>query len=85
MQLAFLLNLMSEKVARDSPASKAGLQSGDLVLKVDEKRVRTMTDIMESIGATYGKKLELMILRPSSKKVFSLEIITAPESTRYSR
>jgi len=51
-------------VGKDSPAEKAGLKAGDIILKFDGKRVDTMKALPKLVSNTkVGKKVELEIWR----------------------
>ncbi|EKF75411.1 carboxyl-terminal protease [Alcanivorax hongdengensis A-11-3] len=48
----------------DSPASKAGIQSGDLILKIDDTFVKglSLNEAVELMRGKIGSKVELMVL-----------------------
>jgi carboxyl-terminal processing protease len=54
----------------DSPAYKVGLQSGDLIMKLDDKPVRGMTlnDAVKIMRGAPGTKINLTILRKNVEK-----------------
>ncbi len=60
----------------DSPAYKAGLQSGDLVMKLDDKQVRGMTlnDAVKVMRGAPGTKINLTILRKSTNEPLTFTI-----------
>lgn len=63
----------------DTPAKKAGIQAGDLVIKLDEHRVKGKT-LMEAIKLMRGKpgtKIKLTILREGESKPLVLELTRA--------
>lgn len=48
----------------DSPAAKAGLKSGDIITKVDEKEIKDARDLARTIaGIAPGERVSLTILR----------------------
>ena len=47
----------------ESPAAKAGLQSGDLVLSVEGKKLATWKDLQIAVGTNPNRELEFVILR----------------------
>ncbi len=61
----------------DSPAYKAGLKSGDLVMKLDDKQVRGMTlnDAVKIMRGAPGSKIVLTILRKNTDKPLEFIII----------
>lgn len=51
-------------VTKDSPADKAGLKSGDIILEFDRKQIQEMNNLPRLVAATpVGKKVKLNILR----------------------
>jgi regulator of sigma E protease len=60
------------KVMDDSPAAQAGLQKGDLVLSVNNQKVRRWQDLAESITKSGEKPVILNVKR--GEKVFSLTL-----------
>jgi serine protease Do len=51
-------------VGEKSPAEKAGLKAGDIILKFDEKKINTMRDLPKIVSNTeVGKTVELKIWR----------------------
>ncbi len=56
-------------VTPDSPADKAGVKTGDLILKFDGQIVSEMRDLPRIVGKTkVGKKVNIQVLRQSKKK-----------------
>ncbi|HEY9861267.1 MAG TPA: PDZ domain-containing protein, partial [Candidatus Obscuribacterales bacterium] len=52
------------KVLDDSPANKAGLQQGDVIQKINNKPVRTASEVQEMVEASVvGAQLNLEINR----------------------
>jgi carboxyl-terminal processing protease len=58
----------------DSPAAKAGIQSKDIIIKIDDKTTEGMDDKMavRLIRGTAGSKVKLTILREKQEKEFAL-------------
>lgn len=61
----------------DSPAQKAGIKAGDIILKIDNSVVNNMS-LMEASKKIQGKKgvpVALELLRPGVRKVIKLNIV----------
>jgi C-terminal processing protease CtpA/Prc len=53
-----------EKILPDSPADKAGLQEGDILVRIDGERIQTARDVREMLRSLEGTKdLQVEILR----------------------
>ncbi len=62
-------------VMKDSPAEKAGLKSGDIILEFDGKEVQEMNAISRLVAATpVGKKVKIRLLRNGKTKVVTATI-----------
>jgi S1-C subfamily serine protease len=62
------------------PAHQVKIQSGDLIVKIDNKTVSTMDDILNYIQMEkhVGDKLDLSILRNGDMQVISLNLEARP-------
>jgi serine protease Do len=70
--------LVSE-VKAGSPAMRAHLKAGDVILAVDGKQVRDSTDLARKIGALPpGASTKLQILRNGAKQTLSVALGNAP-------
>ncbi len=62
-------------VTPDSPAAKAGVEAGDVILKFDGKDVTTMRGLPKLVAQTpIGKTVELEVLRQGQKKTLSAAV-----------
>lgn len=62
-------------VAKDSPADKAGLKSGDIILEFDGKQIQEMNNLPRLVAATpVGNKVKLKILRNGKSEVVTVKI-----------
>jgi len=52
-----------ERVSPGSAADKAGLQAGDLVVRIDGKPIKSFTDMQEIVSSSAGKELKITVLR----------------------
>ncbi len=64
-----------DQVLDDSPAKRAGLQSGDRVLMVDGKPITSWTELVDFVQANPGSRLVLTIEREGQR----LELRVTPE------
>lgn len=66
--------LVSE-VMPDSPAQKAGIKSGDVIVEYDNKPVKEMTDLPRLVAATpSGKEVKIKLVRDKNTEVISAAI-----------
>jgi len=63
----------------DTPAKKAGLESGDLIIRLNEKSVKGMTlgDAVKIMRGKPGEPIDLLIVREGKNKPFKVTIIRA--------
>jgi len=56
-------------VSKNSPADKAGLKIGDIIIEFDNKKINHMSELIFTLSMSpIGKKLEIIILRNNEKK-----------------
>ena len=79
--LAKSFGLESEKgalianVEKDTPAEKAGLMAGDVILEYDGKQINEGSELPRYVAATpIDKKVPVVVFRDGKKKVFSVVI-----------
>jgi len=66
--------LISE-VEEDSPAEKAGLKAGDVIVNIDGEEVEEPGDVVgEMTDKEKGDKVKLEVLRDKKKKTFTVEV-----------
>jgi serine protease Do len=67
-------------VDKDSPAAKAGLKVGDLVVKVDEREVRLYASLLRWVAETEpGETLNLEVKRGDELRSFEVKLEASPE------
>ena len=72
--------LIVSKLTEGGPAEKAKLQVGDVIVRVDGKRVETVNDLIDLVQAkAKGTKVKLEILR--DKKTMTLDVEVAEEES----
>lgn len=63
----------------DSPAEKAGLRDGDIIVKVNGKKVTGSDDLIDAIeDAGVGSELSLTVIRDGSEQTFSAVLTERP-------
>jgi len=67
------------QIVSDSPAERAGLRAGDVIIRVDERRVSSSSDLRNLIGLLrVGQKINVSVVR--SGKILDLIVeVTASE------
>jgi len=64
-----------ESVADDSPAEKAGLAAGDVIIKINDEKIYDVDDVVEEISdLDEGDEAKIIVLRKGSEKTFSVEV-----------
>jgi serine protease Do len=70
----------------DSPAVKAGIKAGDVIIAVDGKTVKDARDLAKRIGAMApGSSIKLEIVRDGKPQAFSLTLGELPKEQRQAR
>jgi serine protease Do len=80
--------VLVREVRSGSPAEKAGLKAGDVIVKVAGERVRTSSDLRASLRAKReSKTVEVVVLRKGTEMTVPVEIeqVTPPEGRRVAR
>ena len=67
-------------VEKDGPAAKAGVESGDIILKVDNREVRSSNDLPRIITAVRpGTKVALTVWRKGGTREFAVTVAEIPQ------
>ncbi|MFC4258335.1 DegQ family serine endoprotease [Marinobacter lacisalsi] len=68
------------EVMPDSPAQRAGLEAGDIVLSYEGEAIERSADLPPKVGRTpIGEEAEMTILRQGKKRTIEVEIGRLPE------
>ena len=63
------------EVVEESPAQKAGLKAGDVIVKIDTDDIENTSDVYEALeDFEGGEKVAVDVLRKGQKKSFALEL-----------
>ncbi len=69
------------EVSKDGPADKSGLQPGDIVLKIDGKKIIRAANLPFTIGRTRpGDKVKFVILRDGEEQTLNITVGERPNS-----
>jgi serine protease Do len=73
-KLAATSGVVIEEVSEDSPAAKAGLKKGDVVVEFDGERVRSVRQFTRLVQETpAGRKIQTSVMRDGQKVSLSVE------------
>ncbi len=68
------------QVYANSPASKAGLQNGDIIKEVNHIKVKSPQDVVKEVSkAKVGAQIELLILRDGAMRVMKVKLEARPQ------
>jgi len=69
-------------VVKDSPADRAGLTSGDVLIEFDNKKVDSPQDLQKVVAATApGKGVPVKVWREKGEKTLEIKLGETPEET----
>ena len=69
-------------VVQDSPAEKAGIAAGDIIIEFDKKKVDTPVDLQKAVAATTpGRSVPIKVWRDKGEKSLEIKIGETPEET----
>lgn len=72
---AYLKAAEGSAIIPDSPASKAGLRDGDIVVKVDDAKVNRRNPLASLLSLyTVGEKLELIVIRDGKEQMLKVTL-----------
>ncbi|WP_413285886.1 DegQ family serine endoprotease [Vibrio sp. MA40-2] len=69
------------QVVQDSAADKAGIEAGDIIIKINDKEIRTFSELrakVATLGA--GKEITLGVIRDGKEKTFDVTLGEASDS-----
>lgn len=65
-------------VVEETPAAKAEIKEGDLILKVDEAKIGSVEGLMDAVEASKGEKLTVRFLRGDEEKTVEIQPVERP-------
>ncbi|MBI1799503.1 MAG: PDZ domain-containing protein [Candidatus Eisenbacteria bacterium] len=72
------------EVEKDSPASRAGLRPGDVIVRIGERDVYDSEDVAKAIRSAEGR-VALTVLRKGQRQSIAAELARAPQAIRIVR
>ena len=66
--------LLIREVEEDSPAARAGLGSGDLIMRAAGRPVRSTDDLFAALDAADGGAIQLVILRGTDERTVDVQL-----------
>ncbi len=73
--------VMINEVRTDSPAAKAGLKAGDIIVEADGKEVKSEADVIRAIGEKKDGDVSLTIIRDRQRQTVRVTPEEAPTGT----
>ena len=78
--LPFKNGIYVGRIVNDSPAAKAGLQSGDIITQINRKEIKSGEELASLIQKKkIGEKLSLLVWRDNQFKKFDVVLEARPE------
>ena len=75
--------LMVHSVVENSPAEEAGIESGDIILEIEEQPVHTRADVQDIVNSVEeGAEITLLLLKNGQENEIRLEPKFDPEEQR---
>ncbi|WP_457567638.1 RIP metalloprotease RseP [Desulfurobacterium sp.] len=71
------------KVAKGSPAEKAGIKKGDIILRINGKEIKSWEQVVNTIKSSNGKTLEILVLRHGKKLALKVKPEFSKEYKKY--
>ena len=68
-------------VNRDSPADKAGIRAGDVIVRLDDVKVATPADVSARLRAARGRSVSIAVVRDRKEITLMLAVAVRPERT----
>jgi serine protease Do len=71
------------EVSADSPASEAGLQEGDIIVRINDQQVTNEIDLRTSLyGVSAGSEVDVTVIRDGERRSLDVELGELPPTAR---
>lgn len=77
--------LFINRVYEETPAEKAGLKAGDVILEADGKRIENVMDLREVLDDNAGRTFPLLIMRRGSERTVEVTLEDRGDDEEYGR
>ncbi|MGA2798219.1 MAG: PDZ domain-containing protein [Thermoguttaceae bacterium] len=74
--------IIVQEVVPDSPAAKAGFAQNDVLVKVNDKKISDVSDVLQAVEAAKDKEMKLEIIRDGQSKTIAVTPAKRPEEAR---
>jgi membrane-associated protease RseP (regulator of RpoE activity) len=71
--------IVVEGIVPDSPAAKAGLAKSDVILKVNDKKLADVLELVQTVNTVKDKEMKLEIIRDGQPKTLTITPVKRPE------
>lgn len=71
-----------DRVVPDSPAAKAGLKRGDILITLGEKKIHSLSDVIEQVEKVKGTEQKIELIREGKKTELKVTPEQRPEEMR---
>ena len=61
------------RLRADSPAAKAGLKAGDVIVEIDGKKIENNLDLIKAVNEKKEGSVSITIIRDKNRQTFSVE------------
>ena len=65
--------LLVNEIRTDSPAVKAGLKAGDVIVEIDGKKIESNLDLIKAVNEKKEGSVSITIIRDKNRQTFSVE------------
>lgn len=73
--------VLVDKVLPDSPAEKAGIRGGDIVVGLNTQKIKSMDDLVGSVRSmAIGNAISVTLLRQGDRQKFELILVERPKT-----